>query len=262
MDNPDVVSLVKENLKHKHERYLRVAIPLVNRLTNNGENQLAVKLLTKAGSRFKKMVSALLRNRRSQFGTRIEGRDYLNIGCGRNIHENFVNLDYHWQPGIDLCWDVTKGLPLKDASLKGIFIEHCLEHLAFDAIDLVFSEFWRVLKPEGVLRIVVPDGELYLTRYTEIVRRQSFDELPYASGDRQGVLYSPIMSVNRLFYECDHRFIYDFHVLQLLLTNKGFAQINKASFRQGLDPQLLIDAESRIAESLYVEASKPRYQLT
>jgi hypothetical protein len=51
---------------------------------------------------------------------------YLNVGCGQNPHQNFINLDYHWRPNIELYWDITKGLPMASCSIKGIFSEHGL----------------------------------------------------------------------------------------------------------------------------------------
>jgi predicted SAM-dependent methyltransferase len=190
----------------------------------------------------------------------VEQKEYLDVGCGPNIHEYFINLDYWWQPSIDICWDVTKGIPLRDESVKGIFTEHCLEHLPFEAVDFLLSEFWRVLKPAGSVRIVVPDGELYLTRYSEIIRGYSSDQLPYADNDNYQGLYSPIMSVNRIFRNYGHLFIYDFDIFRLLLEKNRFIEIRKETYKYGRDPQLLIDTESHAVESLYLEASKPKVE--
>jgi hypothetical protein len=45
-----------------------------------------------------------------------------------------INLDYHWRPGIDICCDITRGLPLPDTYVRGIFSEHCIEHISFEAV--------------------------------------------------------------------------------------------------------------------------------
>ena len=77
-------------------------------------------------------IGHALRNRPAQLGRRrIANLTYLDLGCGPNVHENFINLDYLWHPQIDVCWDVTRGLPWADGSLQGIFSEHCLEHVPF-----------------------------------------------------------------------------------------------------------------------------------
>jgi len=204
------------------------------------------------------LIAALLRNRYAQVNKKRVGKKaYLDIGCGPNPHERFINLDYCWHPKIDICWDVTKGIPLGNKAVKGIFSEHCFEHLRFESIDFVIRECRRVLEPGGTLRIIVPDGELYLTRYTEITRGRTDLELPYAAGDRFEEIYSPILSVNRIFRAHGHLCIYDFDLLRQLLLRNGFVDIRRETFASGRDPQLLIDSASRAVESLYAEASKP-----
>jgi hypothetical protein len=101
----------------------------------------------------------LLRGQRFQLARRSAFRKpYLNIGCGPNVHPRFVNIDYCWQPGVDLVWDVAKGLPLADQSYDGAFTEHCLDNITLDQCRSVLLEIKRVLKPNAVLRIVVPDA--------------------------------------------------------------------------------------------------------
>lgn len=209
-------------------------------------------------SKVRWMIAALLRNRSFHMNrSEIKQREYLDIGCGPNTHEHYVNLDYSWHPGIDVCWDVKKGIPLESETLQGIFTEHCLEHLPLESADFVLSECWRVLRPGGNIRIVVPDGELYLTRYTDIIRGRSNAEIPYMENDGYQGLYSPVMSVNRIFRTSGHQFIYDFDTLRLLLEKNGFEGIMRESVGSGRDPRLLIDTEHRSVESLYAEASKP-----
>ena len=89
----------------------------------------------------------------------------LDVGCGPNIDNKNLNLDYSWRPGIDICCDIMAGLPLRDEYVGGIFTEHCIEHIPFDAALFVFREFYRVMKPNAYVRIVVPDLEIYLENY-------------------------------------------------------------------------------------------------
>lgn len=202
-------------------------------------------------------IAALLRNRSFLINRKaIAGKQYLDLGCGPNPHTEFINLDYSWHPEIDICWDITRNVPVESESMTGIFTEHCLEHLPFGSIDRVLSECWRILKPGGTLRIIVPDGELYLTQYARILAGEKI-ALPYADDDRHGQIYSPIMSVNRIFRAHGHLFIYDFDTLRQLLVKHEFVNVVKESLGSGRDSRLLIDTPSRAIESLYIEASKP-----
>ncbi len=125
---------------------------------------MAMKTTIKASAR--SMISNALRNRSYQARSeRLAGRRYLDVGCGFHTNPGFINLNYDWNRGVDLCWDVSKGFPLEDATLDGIFTEHCLEHLPLSVTDDVLAEFRRMLRPGGTVRVIVPDGELYLSRY-------------------------------------------------------------------------------------------------
>ncbi len=150
-------------------------------------------------SKVRSAIAAIRLNRRSQFNNpKLKDRPFLDIGCGPNIDPSFVSLDYGWRPGTDVVCDITKGLPFPNERFDGIFTEHCLEHIPFESTDFVLRECFRILNPLGTIRIIVPDGELYLRRYVEFLGGGT-ESLPYSDGDPYEGVYSPIMSVNRIF---------------------------------------------------------------
>jgi hypothetical protein len=195
------------------------------------------------------LVSRLIRNKR-MFMRPPRAGDYLDVGCGLNVRAGFCNLDYDWRPGVDICCDITRGLPVADGVIAGLFTEHCVEHIAFRSFLFVAAEFYRVLRPGAIVRIAVPDGALYLRNYCDRAA------LPYAEEDALDGLYTPIMSVNRIFRAHGHLFIYDFETLAAILARVGFKDVRRCSFGTGADPKLLIDTPARAVESLYVEARK------
>jgi predicted SAM-dependent methyltransferase len=151
---------------------------------------------------------------------RISSLRYLDIGCGPNINEDYVNLDYQWSDKIDVCWDLTKkDLPFKSDSFKGVFSEHCFEHIPFESFKKNLKEIYRVLEPGGIFRISMPDGELYLDIYQE--RKAGGNRLmPYEEG-----YISLMQRINGIFRNHGHLFIYDFETVKVLMEEVGFKNI-------------------------------------
>lgn len=210
-------------------------------------------------ARVQRVVGAVVRNRRYQL-KRLGGRRYLDLGCGLNTHDGFINADFLWHPGVDLCWDITRGVPLADASLDGIYSEHCLEHFPLKTAAFILRECRRILRPRGILRVIVPDAEIYLSTYARKKAGDNDARFPFDGDVTFEGVSSPILDVNRIFYQDresphGHWFIYDFDMLAVMLRRAGFSAVARTSYCQGSDPKLLIDTEARAVESLYVEAS-------
>ena len=57
----------------------------------------------------------------------------LNVGCGRDILKDWINLDCISMPGIDIVADIDqcrdKPLPVDDNSIDEFLLSHVIEHL-------------------------------------------------------------------------------------------------------------------------------------
>lgn len=200
-------------------------------------------------SKVQHCVAALIRGRKAFMKLKTEEL-VLDIGCGPNSNSRNINLDYAWHPGVDICCDITRGLPLPDDYVAGVFSEHCLEHIAPEDALYVCREVYRMLRPGSRIRLVVPDLEIYVSRY------QTRQPMPYVGEDNIQGIYTPAMSVNRIMHAHGHRFIYDYETLREMLAACGFIEIAKREFNDGADPALLLDTPGRAIELLYVEACK------
>lgn len=92
----------------------------------------------------------------------------LNIGCGRRYHRDWVNLDLESNDSSVIRHDVNKGIPFEQGRFDAVYHSHILEHLDPADGQKLIQECYRVLKPGGVLRIVVPDLECIARLYLEM----------------------------------------------------------------------------------------------
>jgi predicted SAM-dependent methyltransferase len=204
--------------------------------------------------RFKKYITKLTKNKTLFVNkSKINKLHYLNIGAGDAVFDGFINVDKFWRPGLDLCWDITeKALPFEKNTLRGIFSEHCLEHIPHRKIGFVLKEFHRVLVKGGVIRVSMPDGESFLNYYQ---RRKNGEQINMPNEKEFG-LHFPIESINRIFGQHGHEFVYDYETFKLHLEKTGFDHIAKKSFQEGIAPELLLDQDFRKVESMYIEGVK------
>lgn len=93
----------------------------------------------------------------------------INLG-GQKARSRFpkdwVIVDYAVKADYQLDFNKDK-LPFRDESVDAIYTSHTLEHIYPDALKALLSETYRVLKPNGKIRIVVPDIDIAIKAYVE-----------------------------------------------------------------------------------------------
>lgn len=95
----------------------------------------------------------------------------LNVGCGANFHEGWCNIDLVSRDHRVMQYDIRRGLPFEDNSFDVVYHSHVLEHLTPHQGRDLLTECHRVLGPEGILRIVVPDLERIAQLYLEMLQK-------------------------------------------------------------------------------------------
>ena len=83
----------------------------------------------------------------------------INLGCGPDVRDGYVNVDARPFPGVE-CQDLST-IPWKwdDSVAEEIMMLDFLEHFSYRKTDSILQECWRVLKPGGKLVVQVPDFE-------------------------------------------------------------------------------------------------------
>ena len=197
----------------------------------------------------------------------------VNLGCGLAVAPGWVNVDgslnalvasmpafahklayrftgsaryYARDAYLDLLrcgtWihhDLKYGIPLREGSADFVYSSHFLEHLFRADATHLLGESYRVLKPGGTVRVVVPDLAYAVSLY--------------GKGRREDMLTQYFFVEDDDSYFARHKYMYDFEMLAAQLEEIGFRQIQKQSHQTGSTPDLEV-LDNRPEDSLYVEA--------
>jgi SAM-dependent methyltransferase len=95
----------------------------------------------------------------------------LNLGCGSTYHSKWRNLDIDPIDKNIEHWDAKNGIPALNNSVDIVYHSHLLEHLQPEHGEAFINECFRILKPMGILRVVVPDLEQICKEYLNALER-------------------------------------------------------------------------------------------
>lgn len=144
----------------------------------------------------------------------------LHIGCGtKNLpgwkHFDIRKLDDH----IDYVGSADDLSQFADNSIDEIYACHLLEHFGRNKVDDVLKEWFRVLKPNGILRIAVPNFEAIAEEYMQNRNLNSIMGLLFGGQN----------------YEFNYHYVtFDFDSLKTRLENVGFCNVEKYDWRDFL----------------------------
>jgi SAM-dependent methyltransferase len=223
----------------------------------------------------------------------------INLGCGPNAPAGWLNVDGSWNawisnhrylrkslqtlglinPNLGAYWkvrplvhDLTKPLPFETNRISAIYGSHVLEHLYHADAQRLLAECKRVLKPGGVIRLVVPDLHSMVVDYLEKKNRNGTfcDEKVSAAdhlNERLGYRGPAPPNGNFVlrFYATwkdfhSHKWMYDSESLAHYLSLAGFADVADKKFREsdisGIEE---VEKEDRVLNGagVCVEAKKP-----
>ncbi len=178
---------------------------------------------------------------------------YLNIGCGKQLFDGFINIDL--DENADLQLDVTQGLPFDDRAVQGIYSEHFIEHINQGQGHTFMRECARVLKPGAKIRIATPDLDAIVARYDSEdwlgsgLRRHGFEWVD-----------NPCEALNINMREWGHQWLYNETELLRLGTMAGLRCLGRQEINVSSDA-MLSDRETRPESLLILEFEKPERQL-
>ncbi len=204
------------------------------------------------------------------------GAKAINLGCGLSIAPGWINIDnspnarlskypllkrllwrlgvlsnHHyavpWARSIELR-DLRKPLPYADSSIDYVYTSHFLEHLSRDDGRKLIGEAFRVLKPCGLIRLVVPDLAIGARHYVTTMQSNPNDATAAPE-------FLNWLQLSRLGARDPHLWMYDAPSLTTILSECGFINAVVCEYRKGRVPDCEI-LDNRPEDSLHLEAEK------
>jgi SAM-dependent methyltransferase len=224
----------------------------------------------------------------------------LHLGCGLNAVDGWLNVDGSWNARLaKLPWlrramatvgliskeaaavpwrrdlrilDVREALPFPASSFEAVYASHLLEHLFLADAQRLLRECFRVLRPGGVIRIVVPDLRPIVQEY--------LGERPFHNSDEFAAM-APADRMNRRLHFRNpnpprgnvvlrvyaaltdfqtHKWMYDATSLVGHLRVAGFDDVEQRDFRVSRISDIdRIEHPARVlrGEGVCVEGLKP-----
>jgi ubiquinone/menaquinone biosynthesis C-methylase UbiE len=93
----------------------------------------------------------------------------LNIACGKRIHKDWINIDFHKSSEGVLAMNVSKDLSFEDNYFNSVYSGHFFEHISKKEAKKLLKEVFRVSRKGAILRIVVPNLEDICREYLNIL---------------------------------------------------------------------------------------------
>lgn len=95
----------------------------------------------------------------------------LNLGCGKHFSRTpeWTNINFASTGKGVIVHNLLEGIPCESNSFDFVYHSHLLEHFSREDGEKFIIECLRVLKPGGILRIVVPDLERIAKNYISLL---------------------------------------------------------------------------------------------
>ena len=150
---------------------------------------------------------------------KLSERNKVHVGCGKIYIPGFVHVDIQPAPHIDIVAEVDKLDVIPSDLMELVYACHVLEH--FDRWHYVnaLKEWFRILKPGGILRVSVPDFQACVEIYSSV---------GLVSGPSS--IVGLVCGGQRDVFDF-HKMIFDRQLLSAALRNVGFTTIREWDWR-------------------------------
>ena len=174
----------------------------------------------------------------------------LHLGCGNKHINGFTNVDARQLDGVDLVDDIRTLYSFNNESVDLIYSSHVLEHIGRLEYATVIKRWFDILKPNGILRLAIPDFEQIVANYN---KHKNLKQL-------LGLLWG-----GQIYPQNYHYMGWDFESIKSDLISVGFKDIYRYDWKQTEHAHIddfsqcylpHMDKENGMLMSLNIEAVK------
>jgi predicted SAM-dependent methyltransferase len=212
-----------------------------------------------------------------------EKKLYVHYGCGQCAPEEWRNFDVSPTLRIQktpvLGWlmknalgqvfdknvkygDVTVGLPgIADNSADGVYCSHVLEHMSLADFRKAIANSYKMLKPGGCFRLIMPDLKVLVDDYIADKEKGDADaSIRFIKRTLMAMEERPknLKAVSKLaFGYLNHLWLWDKEATINELQKVGFKVIREIEFNDSEDPMFkLVENKKRFDLCVKLEAVK------
>ena len=160
-----------------------------------------------------------------------------------------------------LYGNIIKGLPVSDNSCDGVFCSHTLEHLSLNDFRKSLKNTYKILKPGGIFRCIVPDLEFAARQYiNELDKGNPEASIEFLNETLLGTHERPknIKDILSDFWgNSNHMWMWDKLSLKKELEKIGFKEIRDCYFNDCEDKMFIeVEDENRFIHAIGIQCKK------
>lgn len=213
----------------------------------------------------------------------MDNKEYVHYGCGHAAPSQWLNFDASPTLRIQKIpvlgkvlkkklntvfpenvryGNIVEGLPVEANSCSGLYCSHVLEHLSLVDFRKALSNSYKILKPGGKFRCVVPDLEDYTKKYLEGLKRGDANaSIEFLENDTLlGVKKRPrgLKSISEIIFgNAHHLWMWDEISLSNELKRAGFKNIRRCNFNDSQEQMFqYVENEGRFRNAVAIECEK------
>ncbi len=202
---------------------------------------------------------------------------YVQYGCGLSSPEGWMNFDASLNlrlqriPVLSLIapkpkfpknvryGDIIVGLPVPDGTVDAVYCSHVLEHLSLNDLKRALKNTFRLLRSQGIFRLVLPDLRLSAEQY--IASHEPDASVKFMRETLLGLENRP-KGISGLIRSSlgnsHHLWMWDYDSLAAELKAVGFTSIRRANLGDSSDPIFTnVESPERWTNNLGIHCVKP-----